>query len=380
MYSDDFGGPTTTFIQNDLLELAKHHEVKYLCTKRGKGGSFNYPDVEIVSFVQSPILRKIYWILEKNGLALVFRNRRFARGVNKIIDTFRPEVIQCNFGYEALRLTDNLSAANKRIPLIINFLGYDASFHLTRQSYVRKLISLSKRPAVSATCNTGFLKKNLEMKGIYFQENRVIHTGVRLDYFDRKNVYPSGPQYTFLQIATLSERKGQEITLLAFKMFLDSTMDKSRFRLILAGGKEDEYGEKIRNLPRELGITDYVTFIDWVTPEEARKLLLRVNCFVHHSRTTRGRTEGIPTVMSEAMSMELPVISTWHAGIPELVEDGVNGFLVQENDISAYAQCMLKILDWGFLKRNREKVMLEFNLLDRTRAFENFYKSILSRN
>jgi colanic acid/amylovoran biosynthesis glycosyltransferase len=380
MYSDAFGGATTTFIQNDLIELARLHEVKYLCVARASNGNFDYKDVEMVEFSESALLRKIHWILERKGWFLTFRNKRFAKKVNRILTEFGPDIIQCNFGYEALRLTDNLEGANRKIPLVINFLGYDASFHLSRPSYVRKLRELTQEPNVYATCNTAFLKNNLEAKNIIFKNIQVIHTGVRLDYFDRKSVFPEQTKYVFLQIATLAERKGQEITMRAFKRYLELFPGGRSCKLIIAGGKEDAYGEFIRKLPAELGIQDAVEFRDWISTEEARMLMLNANCFVHHSRTIRGRTEGIPTVMSEAMSMQLPVISTWHAGIPELVEDGVNGFLVKENDIEAYAHCMHKVQSWPLMLKNREKVDNLFNIVKRTEKFLLLYKQILERS
>ena len=50
--------------------------------------------------------------------------------------------------------------------------------------------------------------------------------------------------------------------------------------------------------------------------------------------------EGIPNAVKEAMAMGLPVVSTWHGGIPELVEDGVAGLLVPERDETALAGCL----------------------------------------
>jgi colanic acid/amylovoran biosynthesis glycosyltransferase len=379
MYSDMFGGATTTFIQNDLAELSKIYTVKYLSTGQSTTGQSEYKDLEIVPFRENPMTRKIHWILEKRGLFLTFVNSDFSRKVNQIINDFKPDIIQCNFGYEALRLTDNLYGENRKIPLVINFLGYDASFHLERSSYVRKLIALTKLSNVYATCNTGFLKNNLERKNIFFLENRIIHTGVRTDYFNREGLYPQHPEFIFLQIATLSERKGQEITIRAFKEFLDHHAGGRSCKLILAGGAEDQKDEAIRSLPRALGIADFVEFIGWISIPEAKALLLQANCYVHHSRTVEGRTEGIPTIISEAMSLELPVISTWHAGIPELVEDGLNGYLVRENDIQAYAKRMKDSLTFGFQKRNREKVIGKFNIHNRTKAFTEFYSAILHR-
>ena len=57
--------------------------------------------------------------------------------------------------------------------------------------------------------------------------------------------------------------------------------------------------------------------------------------FVHHSITPQnGDEEGIPTSIMEAMLMKLPILTTYHAGIPELVKHGENGLLCKEKDVN----------------------------------------------
>ncbi len=380
MYCENFGGPTTTFIQNDLLELSKIHTVKHLSAQFDTVGKFKYHDAVAVKFSRNALSTKIHFILETKGWYLNFSNRAFAKGINAIIDDFQPDIIQCNFGIEALKLTDNLSSKNRKIPLVINFLGYDASLHLGRPSYVKKLIKLAKLPNVYATSNNHFLKKNLEAKKIFFRENKVLHSGVRLDFFDRKGVYPKNKAFTFLQIASFSYRKGQEIAIRAFARMMEKVQDRTRFKLIFAGGDDDATCVAMRKLPAELGVADRIEFRDWLTPAESLSLMLEADCFVQHSRTINGQTEGIPTALAEAMALEMPVLSTWHAGIPDLVEDEVNGYLVAENDVDHLAKRMHDIQAMGFLKINREKVIKEFNLNERIPMFGRYYEHILENN
>lgn len=51
--------------------------------------------------------------------------------------------------------------------------------------------------------------------------------------------------------------------------------------------------------------------------------------------TKRGDQEGIPVTLMKALARGLPVISTWHGGIPELIKEGESGFLVPERDVDA---------------------------------------------
>ena len=83
--------------------------------------------------------------------------------------------------------------------------------------------------------------------------------------------------------------------------------------------------------------------------------------------------EGIPNAIMEAMAMELPVISTWHAGIPELVEDGVNGYLIEERNVEAYAKRMLDILHWKRIPANRFKIIEKFSIESHYKELTNIY-------
>ncbi len=58
-----------------------------------------------------------------------------------------------------------------------------------------------------------------------------------------------------------------------------------------------------------------------------------------------GDRDGIPNVILEALAMELPVVSTRHSAVPEVIDDGVNGLLVEPGDSAALAQALLKLLE-----------------------------------
>ena len=90
-----------------------------------------------------------------------------------------------------------------------------------------------------------------------------------------------------------------------------------------------------------LGLVGSVSMVGWQTQPAVRQLLTDSDILVAPSVTARnGDEEGIPVTIMEAMATGLPVISTWHAGIPELVSDGVSGLLVPERDSDALATCL----------------------------------------
>ena len=76
-------------------------------------------------------------------------------------------------------------------------------------------------------------------------------------------------------------------------------------------------------------------------------LLREASLFVQHSVTARnGDAEGLPIAILEAMASAVPVVSTWHSGIPEAVLHNVTGQLVDEHDVEGMAGAMIKLFDY----------------------------------
>jgi colanic acid/amylovoran biosynthesis glycosyltransferase len=85
--------------------------------------------------------------------------------------------------------------------------------------------------------------------------------------------------------------------------------------------------------------------------------LNKSHIFIAPSVTTAtGDQEGTPNVLKEAMAMNLPVISTNHSGIPELIKNGISGFLVPERDIDALAEKLNYLINHPQIWSNMCKV------------------------
>ncbi|MFO3797915.1 MAG: glycosyltransferase, partial [Anaerolineales bacterium] len=112
---------------------------------------------------------------------------------------------------------------------------------------------------------------------------------------------------------------------------------KIPFELVLAGdGEMRSEVEQIatqHKLERELRITG------WISGQQVREELQAARAMVLPSFA-----EGLPVVIMEAMSLERPVVSTTVAGIPELVRDGEDGWLVAPGDVEALAGALAKVL------------------------------------
>lgn len=94
--------------------------------------------------------------------------------------------------------------------------------------------------------------------------------------------------------------------------------------------------ENLQQLIETLNVSNSVKLVGWRQQLEIIDLLKSANILLAPSITSKsGDQEGIPVTLMEAMATGLPIVSTQHSGIPELVENGVSGFLVPERDVDA---------------------------------------------
>ncbi len=304
-----------------------------------------------------------------SGQIKYFKNILSGNKINLIHAHFGPS------GLEIFKIAKELN-----IPIIVSFHGYDASVLLTMEEYRKNIKDVFDNSYVIAVSE--YMKKSLVAAGAPEDNIRLIRYGVPLDYFNfvqRKPIklkIKSNEIITFLQVSNFVEKKGHKYTVLAFNELLK--YNKS-VKLILAG---DGYlREGIEKLCADLNISEYVDFPGLVDTNAVRSLMSKADIFLHHSvESWEGDKEGIPNVIIEAMSTGLPVISTYHSGIPELIDNNENGFLVNEKDVESYSQILINLEkipeDIGI--RARVKVEEEFDLEKQINKLLSLYNTLLN--
>lgn len=136
-------------------------------------------------------------------------------------------------------------------------------------------------------------------------------------------------------VGRLCEQKGQLLLLQALADVRERGRD---VRLTLAG--DGEMRGSLERAIDELGLGDRVTITGWVDAATVGALLGRSRALVLPSFA-----EGLPIVLMEAMARARPVVTTVIAGVPELIRDGVEGFLVPAGDCDALVEALLKVTD-----------------------------------
>jgi len=165
-----------------------------------------------------------------------------------------------------------------------------------------------------------------------------------------------------LSVGRLREKKGFPCLLNACHYL---KLGGYKFRCVIVG-----YGPlqlEIEKLVAALELGDVVSLTGMLAQDEVVDLYKRAAIFVLPCQITDdGDRDGIPNVLVEAMAMELPVVSTSVAGIPELVEHGENGLLVRPEDPAGLAAAMARLLEQPQLrqqlgKAGRAKVCRQFS-------------------
>lgn len=191
----------------------------------------------------------------------------------------------------------------------------------------------------------------------HWHKIEVAYMGIDPEAF-RARPYRANPQpFEMLCVGRLAPVKAQHILLESVE-FLRSAGRK--VRLHLAGGGPDL--ESLKQAARQKGIEDAVVLHGWVVQTQLDALYSSADAFVLASFA-----EGLPGVLMEAMAMEIPCISTWITGVPELIRDGIDGLLAPPADPEGLARKVMLLIDDPKLRQRigeagRTRVMEHFHL------------------
>lgn len=182
---------------------------------------------------------------------------------------------------------------------------------------------------------------------------------------------------TVITVGRLVEKKGHAYALRAVAQ-LRSTFPALKY-VIIGGGP---LRHTLEDLVATLGLRDTVEFTGWLTNTQAMKRVAESHVFVLSAvASADGTQEGIPNSLKEAMVMGVPVVSTRHAGIPELVEHGISGFLAPERDVNRISDCIAALLQNDHLrtelgKAARRTVMEQYDSVALNRALLAHYATV----
>jgi glycosyltransferase involved in cell wall biosynthesis len=247
---------------------------------------------------------------------------------------------------------------------VITGLGYAFAKH----NWLYRTVSFLYRKALRKTTAAWFL--NQEDADIFIREKLVDPSkikilpgeGVNTGYFAPAGyrAVPRNRPFQFLMSARLLKSKGVRVYAEAARILLKKKMD---LRFVLIGFFEKHHPDSISELELKIwqrrGLIQYGGFA-----RDVRPFLSQADCFVFPSFYH----EGVPRSLLEAASMELPIITSKNRGCTEVVEDDLNGLLVNINDAKDLAlkmEVMVGLtagrrLEMG--KKGRERMLDKFDV------------------
>jgi len=374
---------TTNWIDNQLVNMRKYKPVLLAeqiegVAKQIKGQNFPlkhiycFDDLSGIEKLKFRIIRKItgadyeYYVLKKTHVVL----------------------LHSHFGNKGF---DDLDVARElRIPHITSFYGNDVSLPQRKPDWTEKYHELFEK-CDAFLVEGHHMKKCLIEMGCPQEKVIVYHLGIdlgKIPYIPRR--IGSDGKVRILASGTFTEKKGLPYALEAFAFVREK---HKNMEFILIGGVPDENQpvytktrEAIYNVIEKYGLRDSVKLLGYLPYDEYIKISQGTHIFISPSmRAMNGDTEGgVPVSIIEMSAAGMPVLSTFHCDIPEVVINGETGYLVSERDIEALADKLDYLVShpeqWGEMGiRGRQHIQKEYNLICQVEKLENIYTGLIEQ-
>jgi colanic acid/amylovoran biosynthesis glycosyltransferase len=269
---------------------------------------------------------------------------------------FKVDVVLAEFGPAGADIAPHLRPLG--IPLIVHFHGHDAHRKAVVEQYRQKyevMFDIASRIiSVSRFMSETLISLGADPKKIVLNP-----------YGPREEFFSVDPDYrpTVLSLGRFTDIKANYLTLASFAKAAQRIAEA---RLVMVG--TGELLETCKTLARIWKIEDKVTFTGAVPHSEILPFFAEACCFAQHSVIpSYGDAEGTPVAVLEAGAAGLPVVATRHAGIPDVVNHGETGFLVEEGDVEGMGAFMGHLLNDADLARRmgkdaRQRIRAHFSL------------------
>ena len=289
------------------------------------------------------------------------------------------DIVHCCFGPDGIRGDRLRRIGAVRGRLVTAFRGADVTRYVKSRGE-RVYRGLLRRGDLFMPVSHDFARR-VERMGADPGRIVVHRTGIDVRLFAyRARAARDGAPLHLVTVARLVEKKGIEYVVRAVARLVTEGAE-IRFTIVGDGALR----ESLARLAGDLGVGDRVHFAGWRPQHEVRDIMDDADVLVAASVTAAsGDQEGIPNAVKEGMALGLPVLSTLHSGIPELVDDGVSGFLVPERDEGALVARIRTLYDAPALRESmgragRARVVHEYDIERLNDALETQYRRLLDR-
>ena len=305
-------------------------------------------------------------------------NKKFNIAEQALADSLKRENVDCvlaEYGPTACETLKVVKFLN--LPLIVHFFGYDAVLKTTINQYGEKY-KLVFDYAKYVVVVSKKMRKDLIDLGCPPQKLVLTYCGPNNSFFD---VNPNFKSLQFLSIGRFVDKKAPYLTIAAFKEVLCKF---PKATLIMLG--DGPLLNTCKNLTRMWAIEKSVAFAGVKKSSEIVSLFENSFAFVQHSiQAENGDCEGTPVAILDAQAAGLPVVSTYHGGIPDIIINNQTGLLVEENDVKGMATNMMRLLEVEGLAQNlgskgRQRIAKSFSIEKHLKTLEEIIVDVCKPN
>lgn|GEM_PF-531354 len=291
----------------------------------------------VLLILKPDILRRILKQIRMDGLREMIRPIYWCSTFSESLNTC--DIVHCHFGKMGVRYLILKDLLGLTQPFVTTFYGQDSSKYIQqkgRDVYAR----LSRECSMTLTM-TEEMTNRFRSMGFPKDRVRTHYTAVRIDQYKfNRRTYSTGETFMIAFVGRFVEKKGIPDLLSAVHAVVESGQKIELH--IFGGGNDDALNRQIAELVERYSLGDKVVFYGMTSHSDVIEAFAKMHLLVQPSkRALNGDTDDLPFVLLEAQACGLPVISTYHVGIPDGVKDGVTGFLVPEGDYMAVAQKIL---------------------------------------
>ena len=280
------------------------------------------------------------------------------------VDLKKYDIIHCHFGPSG-----NLGAQLKALKLaecklITTFYGYDITSYVTMHGAGK--YKLLFRVADYILCLSNKMKQLLVENGCPIKKIVIHPLGIKTEKFKyNEKIINNKDQINIISIGRLVEKKGIEYAVRAVSSFSEKA---TRIQYTIIG--DGPLRKEIEQLIRESNAENFIRIVGWKSQEELVKIMEKADIMIAPSVTAKdGDQEGTPAVLMEAMASGVLVLSTFHGGIPEIIENEKSGFLVPERNNLAISEKLKQIVksrnEWNRIRKCARQHVLDNHDIDK---------------
>jgi len=298
-----------------------------------------------------------------------------AKYFSKIAKDLEINILHAHFN-GAPAHTAMLIAKKLEVPFTFTTHAFDIFVNRNVQA-LRTRIENSFNTITESAFHKNYLR---ELTGINDEKIKIIHICPDLDKINKikkeeKRIRNNDRKINLITVSRLVEKKGIKYAILAVKKILQEAPE---LQYIIVG--DGPLKSELVTLIRKLKLEKNIRIVGPLDNTSALKMVAKSDIFILPCIKARnGDMDGIPTALMEAMALEIPVISTTISGIPELIENGKEGFLVKPKHVEQLANAIRILLQDGHLrkemgKNGRKKIEKDFNIHKEVKKLINIWK------